>query len=102
MTLDLGVLAERTVFTAAGRAFDWGDVVEAADLRGELERLERMTREGLACARRAEAEGSAPTAEAVRAAATVFRYERDLLAVEELEVWLGERGLAVSDWHAHL
>jgi hypothetical protein len=102
VNLQLGVLAGRAVFTAAGRAFGWEDVVRAAGLRGELQELERATREGLACARRAEAEGSAPTADALRAAATVFRYERDLLAAEELEAWLEERGLAVSDWNSHL
>ena len=102
MRLDLGVLAGRSVFTAAGRAFGWEEVVRAAELRGELEELERATGRGLACVRRAEDEGSAPTRDAVRAAATVFRYERDLLAAEELEAWLRERGLAVADWNGHL
>jgi hypothetical protein len=96
------VLAGRSVFSAGGRTFGWEDVMRAAELRGELEQLERATREGLACTRRAEAEGSAPSADAVRAAATVFRYERDLLAAEELEAWLRERGLAVADWNGHL
>ena len=41
-------------------------------------------------------------AEAVRAAATVFRYERNLLAAEELEAWLDARGLTVSDWNGYL
>ena len=102
MNPQLGVLAGRSVFTAAGRPYGWEEVLRAAELRGELDVLERATREGLACARRAESEGSAPSAEAVRAAATVFRYDRDLLAAEELEAWLDARGLTIAGWNAQL
>ena len=102
MNPQLGVLAGRSVFTAAGRPYGWEDVLRAAELRGELDALERATREGLACARRAESEGSEPSAEAVRAAATVFRYDRDLLAAEELEAWLDARGLTIADWNGQL
>ena len=102
MTLDLGVLAGRSLFTVARRTYTWEDVVLAAELRGELGELERQTRQGLACVARLEAEpGDAPI-EAVRAAATVFRYDRNLLAAEELEAWLETRGLTVSDWNGYL
>jgi hypothetical protein len=99
---ELGVLAGRPVLTVAGRTYGWEDVLAAAELRGELGELERRTREGLACVRRAEAETSTPSAEEVRAAATVFRYDRNLLAAEELEAWLEAQGLTIGDWNRHL
>ena len=40
--------------------------------------------------------------EALRAAATAFRHEHNLLAADELEAWLAARGLAVADWNAYL
>jgi hypothetical protein len=99
---ELGALAGRPVLTVAGRTYSWEDVLAAAELRGELLELERRTREGLACVRRAEAESSTPTADEVRAAATVFRYDRNLLAAEELEAWLEARGLTIGEWNRHL
>ena len=74
----------------------------AAELRGELGALELQTRQGLACLRRLAAEAGAVQAESLRAAATVFRYERSLLAAEELEAWLGARGLTVPDGNGYL
>jgi hypothetical protein len=98
----LGVLAGRSLFTVAGRTYAWEDVLLAAELRGELAALERQTRQGLACVERLAAEAGEPPTEAVRAAATVFRYDRNLLAAEELEGWLDTRGLTVSDWNGYL
>ena len=74
----------------------------AAELRGELGVVERQTRQGLACLHRLAAEAEALPADALRAAATVFRYERNLLAAEELEAWLDARGLTTSDWNGYL
>jgi hypothetical protein len=98
----LGVLAGRSLFTVAGRTFGWEDALLAAELRGEVALLERQTRQGLTCVRRLAAEAGAVPAEAVRAAATVFRYDRNLLAAEELEAWLDARGLTVADWNGYL
>ena len=102
MNPQLGVLADRSLFTVAGLTYAWEDVLLAAELRGELGGLEQQTRQGLACLRRLAAEAEVMPAEAVRAAATVFRYERNLLAAEELEAWLDARGLTVSDWNGYL
>lgn len=102
MNPELGALAGRSLFTVAGRTYAWEDVLLGAELRGELSTLERQTRQGLACLRRLAADAGAAPAEAVRAAATVFRYERNLLAAEELEAWLDARGLTVSDWNRYL
>lgn len=102
MTIDLGELAGRSLFTVAGRSYAWEDVLLAAELRGELGALERQTRQGLACLKRLAADAGDVPSEAVRAAATVFRYDRNLLAAEELEAWLDDRGLTVSDWNGYL
>ena len=102
MSPQLRVPADRSLFTVAGRTYAWEDVLLAADLRGDLGALERQTRQGLACVRRLAADGEALPAESVRAAATVFRYERNLLAAEELEAWLAARGLTVADWNGYL
>lgn len=102
MISQLGVPVERSVFTVAGRTFAWEDVLLAAELRGDLDVLERQTRQGLACIRRLATEGGTLPAEEIRAAATTFRYDRNLLAAEELEVWLEAHGLTASDWNAYL
>ena len=102
MNPQLGVLAGRALFTVAGRTYAWEDALLSAELRGELGAVERQTRQGLACLQRLAAEAGAVPSEAIRAAATVFRYDRNLLAGEELEAWLEARGLAVSDWNGYL
>jgi hypothetical protein len=102
VNLSLGALADRSLFTVAGRTYAWEDVLAAAELRGELGELERQTRQGLACLQRLAASGDSVAPEALRAAATVFRYDRNLLAAEELEAWLDAHGLAVADWNAYL
>lgn len=102
MNPQLGVPADRSLFTVAGRTYAWEDVLLAAELRGELGALERQTRQGLACLQRLATETGALPQETLRAAATVFRYERSLLAAEELEAWLDARGLTVSDWDGYL
>ena len=102
MNPQLGVLAGRSLFTVAGRTYAWEDVLLAAELRGDLGELEHQTRLGLACLHRLAAEPDALPAETLRAAATVFRYEHNLLAAEGLEAWLDARGLSVSDWNGYL
>ena len=102
MNPQLGVLAGRSLFTVAGRTYAWEDVLLAAELRGDLGELERQTRQGLACLHRLEVEPDALPAETFRAAATVFRYEHNLLAAEELEAWLDARGLSTADWNGYL
>jgi hypothetical protein len=102
VTLQLRVPSDRLLFTVGGRTYAWEDVLLAAELRGELDALERQTRQGLACLRRLAAQGETLPAESVRAAATVFRYDRNLLAAEELEAWLDGHGLSVADWNGHL
>ena len=97
MRLQLGVPAGRPLFSVAGRTYGWEDVLEAAELRGELAELMRQTRQGLACLK-----ADAVSAEALRSAAIAFRHEHDLLAADELEAWLSERALTVAGWNDYL
>jgi hypothetical protein len=80
----------------------WEDVLEAAELRGELAALMRQARQGLGCLKRLAADGDVVSAETLRGAAIAFRHEHNLLAADELEAWLSERGLAVADWNDYL
>ena len=97
MRLQLGVPAGRPLFSVADRTYAWEDVLEAAELRGELATLRRQVRQGLACV-----QADTVPAETLRAAAIAFRHERNLLAADELEAWLSERGLSVAGWNDYL
>jgi hypothetical protein len=86
------------VFSVGGRTYRFGDVVRAARAWGELDDLERQTAEGIAVLDRVESLGSALDASDVEAAATAWRYERRLLAGDDLEAWLARWQLQPSDW----
>jgi hypothetical protein len=94
---ELGWLLEQEVFSVDGAPYSWGDVLMSAELRGALAELVAATRHRLA-----SAEGNEPSSEAVREAASRFRYQRRLLSAEELEAWLERWRLSVADWTEHL
>jgi hypothetical protein len=96
-TLDheLGWLLGQEVFSVDGEPYFWRDVLVSAELRGALEELVSATRKRLACAQ-------AASPEAVREAASKFRYQRGLLSAEELEAWLVRWHLSVGDLTEHL
>jgi hypothetical protein len=48
------------------------------------------------------AELGAPPPEELEVAAREFRYDRSLLAADDLDAWLARRGLTVANWHAYL
>ncbi len=91
-------MRERVVFTVGADVYRWDDVFRDARRRDEWARLELEVREGAACLDA----GRAPPAQEVRSAATAFRYERGLLAAEDLEEWLAERGLTLAGWLDHV
>ncbi len=95
-------LIGRAVFAVGNRTYCWEDVVLAAKLRGEWDAFERRLRQGLACVKRAEELGEGPSEEELEAAAGDFRYERDLVAAEEMEAWLERRGLSVEEWMGYV
>ncbi|MEO8431049.1 MAG: hypothetical protein ABI592_06025 [Acidobacteriota bacterium] len=91
-------LLDLPAFAVGEETYSWQDVVLAAMVRGDWAALEVQTREGLALAHWAENAGERPSDEDLDAVAQEFRYERDLIAAEEMEVWLARFGLTVDDW----
>jgi len=96
-------LAEKSrssgLFSVGDDVYGWDDVVRLAEARGEWEALAAQVRAGTA----ALAElGDGLEEEEVEAAARRFRYDRDLLAADELAGWLGRHELTTEDWIAYL
>ena len=82
---------------AGGRCFTLGDILDAAEWRGDLVKFRadwtaRQVRAAAAAERELE-----PAAEEVESAVNEFRYARDLVSGEECERWLGQRGLEFAD-----
>jgi len=89
------------LFSVGGAPYFGGDVVLASILWGDWEAVEREVRAGLACLKRleeAEDEEDVLPPDEINSAAEEFRYARDLVAAEEMERWLEERGLTADDW----
>jgi hypothetical protein len=83
-----------------GTAFAWADVVLAELLRGEwAAELEERTRAGIAAR---AARGRELAAEELTAAARAFRFERGLLAGEQLDAWLQSWGIGLAEWREYL
>lgn len=80
------------------RTYTWLDAVLAAMLRGDWVRFESHLAAGAACAEEADRAGAWPDADEAEAAATDFRYARDLLTTEETEAWLASAGLSIETW----
>ena len=96
----LAVFWSEPAFAAWGIDFLWVDVAVAAMVRGDWSRFERRLTEGLAAVARAHADGLAVEDQAVEAAATAFRYDRDLVSGDEITAWLDRAGLSTADWLA--
>jgi hypothetical protein len=98
----MGLPASTPIFVLGNRTFDWADLQDAARAWGDLQRVERRIREGLASLRFLEADESELEPDAIEAAAEEFRHEHNLLAAEEMSGWLEDRGLEVEDWLAFI
>jgi hypothetical protein len=94
--------SDGALFAVGGDVYGWDDAVALAKLRGDWDRLAEQVREGLAALAALAARGEEPTEEEVDAAGRQFRYERDLLAADELADWLERHRLTVEDWQAYL
>lgn len=94
---ELAWLLDDPVFTVDDEPFFWRDVLAYAELSGAIAEQIEATRRGLAGVLERE-----PPADAVREAASRFRYDRGLLSAEELDAWLARWRLSVADWTAHL
>ena len=93
---------DRYAFSLREVDFVWLDVALAAMARGEWPAFERRLSESLACAARADLEDASPSQDALDAAATAFRYERDLISAGDVNVWLERTGLTEDDWMEYL
>ena len=98
----MATLSGCRIFTVDRTAYVWEDIVLAGHLWGEWPALEQRVRDGLACLARLDDldEGDADGLDEadVDAAATEFRYARDLVAAADLEAWLERRGLTLEAW----
>lgn len=86
------------VFHVGDRPYTWLDVVLFAMAAGEWAAFEDRLRRGLAAAADAERRHAGPDQAEIDAAATAFRYDRDLLTAEETEEWLTRHGLGLDVW----
>jgi hypothetical protein len=85
-----------------GLPFTWADVVLAELNRGTWAELERRACAGLAARDAAVASGREPSAAETTAAARAFRFERGLLAAEQLDEWLEGWGIGIAEWREYL
>jgi hypothetical protein len=90
------------LFAVDGEAYGWDDVVALAELRGEWGELRDRVRRGLAAIAELEAQGEPVSDEELEEAARRFRYDRDLLAADELTAWLERHRLSMEDWFGYL
>src|SRR5215212_11556164 len=93
---------EQAVFRVGGETYRWGDVLLASTLWGNWEALERETREGMACLRRARETGAPVPEREVQQAAADFRYARNLIAADEVIAWLERWGLGREEWMGYI
>jgi hypothetical protein len=95
-------LAGRSLFTIGNRSYVWEDLVAAGCLWGDWVTLEQRVRDGLICLARLddldEDDEDALSEDDVETAAAEFRYARDLVAADDLEAWLEQRGLTIDSW----
>ena len=89
----LSAVNERPVFSIGSRQFRWADVVE----EGDWDALRRQAALGLAALDCTEIPDAQLDDESAR-----FRYERNLVAGEEMEAWLGHWELSVGEWREYL
>ena len=92
----------RPVFSAGTHSFTWIDVIEAARARGDWAALQREVVALLTRERELAAADALPSGLQVKAAATEFRYEHNLVSADELLEWLDQRGLSVDEWMAEM
>lgn len=91
--------AKCVVFVLDDQTITVGDVLHAADFRGELQPLWRETRMRLQCQSRASELGLEPDEDMLQARSDELRYDRDLITAEETERWLEQRGLTLEEFN---
>lgn len=93
------VLFRQEVFRAGSRVFRWEDVVLAAELWGDWNRIKERALQNLAFLAFEDAgTGATVPEDEIDKAADDFRYKRDLITAEELERWLSRWHLDAEIW----
>jgi hypothetical protein len=92
----------RPVCSVGEREYRLLDVVIAGHLRGRWAEVEDTARRGLACVKRLDNLEEELSDTDVEAAATAWRYERDLLSADDTESWLLERHVAMAHWFGYV
>ena len=92
----------RPLFVLEGHQFLGIDVTLGTMASGEWPAFERDLAEHLASASEARRRGRSPSNAEIDEAATAFRYEHDLISVEDLQAWLDQSGLSFGDWTHYL
>ena len=95
-------IATRPVFTVGTRTYLWPDVVVAAHLWGDYAALERQTRDGLAWVMHLAKKGQGVSESDADELGDAWRYDRDLLAADDLQQWLDEHLLGMDEWLAFI
>jgi hypothetical protein len=85
-------------FAFGGKTISVGEVVRAAQFRGELRPSVIEVAWKLASEAEAERWNLEADGDAVEAMIGRFRYEKDLISAEEAEAWLEVRGLSMDDF----
>ncbi len=86
------------LFSTSSHTYTWLDMALAAMIRGDWASFDDRVTRGAALTARAERRNEWPDEAEVDAAATAFRYERDLLTIDETEAWLARTGLTMELW----
>jgi PPIC-type PPIASE domain len=90
------------LFAIGSDVYGWDDVVRLAKARGDWSELAAEVRAGEEALAELGARSEAPDDEEVETAARRFRYERDLLAADELDDWLERHRLTEDEWEGYL
>lgn len=86
------------LFRSSAHTYSWLDLALAAMIRGDWSAFDQRVTRGAALAARADRLTQWPDDADVDAAATAFRYDHDLLTIDETEAWLTETGLTMEAW----
>lgn len=86
------------LFRTSTHTYTWLDMVLAAMIRGDWSHFDQQVTRGAALTARAAQQNEWPDGAAVDAEATAFRYDRDLLTIDETEAWLADAGLTMELW----
>jgi hypothetical protein len=90
------------VCVCRGKEYKVRDAIDAALFRGELERIWKEFLGRVKAEKRAEELELEVDDDALNEAAEAFRYQHDLIAAEEMEQWLGRRGLTLGEFSDYL